>query len=124
MKYLTEIPLKLKTPDGIESLRAGDIFIPDSEDSIRCLLENSKVRPVKDIVFAEYQGFIKWLGQHDLTIEEIREHSQELCNDLLGAVEGMDVGYYGEDLAMFRESKEKAISLYKEALNLCRGNNG
>ena len=122
MKYLTEIPLKLKTPDGIESLRAGDIFIPDSKDSIRFLLENSKVRPVKDIVFAEYQGFIKWLGQHDLTIEMIRTYSQELCNDLLGAVNGMDAGYYGENLAMFRENRDRAINLYKDALSLCRGN--
>ena len=45
MRYLTTIPLKLKTPDGILDLQPGDTFRPDSPDAVKSLLAEGKLKP-------------------------------------------------------------------------------
>lgn len=45
MRYLTEIPLKLKTPTGLLDLKPEDTFKPKSEDAIKELLAGGLVKP-------------------------------------------------------------------------------
>jgi hypothetical protein len=45
MRYLTKIPIRLKTPDGEVGLKPGDIFKPKSEEAIKELLAEGIIKP-------------------------------------------------------------------------------
>lgn len=45
MRYLTTIPLKLKTPSGLLDLQPGDTFIPKSEEAIKPFLDEGLIKP-------------------------------------------------------------------------------
>lgn len=45
MKFLTNIPLKLKTSEGEIILKIGDTFTPKNEEVIRPLLDRGVIRP-------------------------------------------------------------------------------
>ena len=45
MRYLTTIPLKLKTPDGEVELKPGDTFKPKSEELIKPFLAEGLIKP-------------------------------------------------------------------------------
>lgn len=45
MKFVVLIPLKIRTQDGIRSLRPGDTFLPKRIAAVTKLIESEKIRP-------------------------------------------------------------------------------
>jgi hypothetical protein len=50
VRYITHIPIILKTSSGEVDLKIGDTFRPKSEDAIKGLLAEGKVRPVIEVM--------------------------------------------------------------------------
>jgi hypothetical protein len=45
MRYLTTIPIRLRTPDGEVELKPGDTFKPKSEEAIMPFLAEGLIKP-------------------------------------------------------------------------------
>ncbi len=67
-------------------------------------------------MLTEYKKFIRWLGSHDLTAEEIKENNPELLKDIHETIEEMDKCFNMEDYQGFRKGMEKTKALYSEAI--------
>lgn len=119
MRYLTTIPIRLKTPDGEVDLKSGDTFKPKSEDAIKELLKKGKVRPLSEVMTEKYQELTDWLHQFDLSRDELKETLPELYQDIQDAIERLDEAFYREDLPVFQDSLERIKMLYTEALFKC-----
>lgn len=87
MKYLTTIPLKLKTQNGEVELKPGDTFKPKSEEAIKELLAEGKVKP-----------FCFWL-------RELVDTCQEPCSE----AEGMKTTRECPHFTIFWEGRFKEL---------------
>lgn len=116
MRYLTTIPIRLKTPDGEVELKPGDTFIPKCEDAVRGLLTESKVKPVTEVMAEKYRALTEWLAQFDLIADEIKETLPELYLDIQDRIQRLDDAFVIEDMPAFQDAFERIKQLYAEAL--------
>jgi len=72
MKYQVLDTFKVKTSQGEMELQPGQIITLAHDKAIR-LLNEDKIKPVRDVIFEKYQSLTDWLQQHDLTADEIKE---------------------------------------------------
>ena len=119
MRYLTTIPLKLKTSSGLLELKPGDTFKPKSDEATKGLLANGKIKPVRDVISQEYESLTDWLHQHDLTGDEIKETLPKLYSDIQDSIERLDTAFVAEDLRDFRDMLARIKQLYTEAMLKC-----
>jgi hypothetical protein len=116
MRYLTTIPLRLKTSDCEVELKPGDTFKPKSEEAIRGLLEEGKVRPVSEVMEEKYIGLVDWVHRYDLGCDELKEVLPRLYVDIQNTIETLDNAFYNEDLKGFEDSLNRVKMFYTEAL--------
>jgi len=116
MKYVTEIPLKLRTPEGILELKPGEIFKPKCEDAVRPLLESRKVRSLKEVFERKFNELADKLLQQTLTAEDIKAQRPEMYKDIQKAIERMDSSWLKEDLPEFSMAIKDINRLYYKAL--------
>jgi hypothetical protein len=119
MRYLTTIPIKLKTSDGEVELRPGDTFKPKSEEAIKGLLTDGKVKPVAEVMAEKYQSLTGWLHSFDPGSDELKETLPGLYMDIQDAIERFDKAFLIEDLPVFQDNLERIRLLYTEALFSC-----
>ena len=116
MEFLTEIPLRLKTHNGEIKLKPGDIFRPKSEEAIRELLAEGKVKPVMEIMSKEYQLLEDWLHQFDLRIDELKETLPMTYRDIQDTTKTLMKAFTIDDLSGFQDALNRVKCLYTEAL--------
>ena len=116
MRYLTTIPLKLKTDNGEIDLQPGDTFIPKNEDALGELLAEDKVKPVPEVMAELYREMTDWLHQHTLAGDEIKETLPSLYADIQDSIDRLDATFIIEDIIAFRETLERIRLLYTEAM--------
>lgn len=119
MRYLTTIPIKLKTHDGEIKLKPGDTFTPKNEDAIKRLLAEGKVRPLRNVLAEKYQSLTDWLHQFDIGRDELKETLPELYMDIQDAIETLDSAFAIEDMTAFQDAFNKVRLLYTETLFKC-----
>jgi hypothetical protein len=119
MRYQTFIPLKLKSSSGLLDLKPGDTFKPKSEDVIKGLLAEGRVRPVLEVMGEKYRELTAWLHQFDLSSDELRETLPGLYQDIQDAIESMDNAFIIEDITAFQDALERIRLLYTDALFKC-----
>ena len=119
MRYLTTIPLKLKTSSGLLDLKPGDTFTPKCEDALIKLLAEDKVKPMAEVMGEKYQELTDWLRQHTLTGDEINETLPGLYTDIQDAIERLDTAFFNEDMQAFQGALDRIRLLYAEALLTC-----
>ena len=117
MRYLTSIPITLRTPTGDVDLLPGDTFRPKSEEVIKPLLEEGKVRPVREILSEKYNQLAEWLHSHNLTGDEIQEALPELYEAIQRQIDRMDNSFYAEDLQSFIAASDAIRRLYQVAMS-------
>jgi len=120
-RYQTSVPIQLKTPDGTIILKPGDTFRPKSEEAIKGLLAEGKVRPVSEVMVQEYRSFLKWLKQQPNLRDELKERLPVLYQDIQVALEKVESAFAQEDLQAFRSAVKEAKELYMKALLICGG---
>ena len=116
MRYLTTIPLKLKTDNGEVDLQPGDTFIPKNEDALGGLLAEDKVKPVPEVMAELYREITDWLHQHTLSGDEIKETLPNLYADIQDSIDRLDAAFVREDLPAFRNMLIGIKQLYTKAL--------
>jgi hypothetical protein len=119
MRYLTNIPIMLKTPDGIVKLKPGDTFKPKSEEAIKDLLAEGKVRPVAEIMAEKYLFLTHWLHGYDLGCDELKKTLPQLYQDIQDTIERLDNAFVIDDMQSFQDAFDKIKMLYTEALFKC-----
>jgi hypothetical protein len=72
MRYLTTIPLKLKTQDGEVELKPGDTFKPKSRAAIKSLLAEGKIKPLAVKVWSEILQDYLWVVDTDKDMHSLR----------------------------------------------------
>ncbi len=116
MKYLTTIPLKLKTPNGELTLNPGDTFKPKCEDAIKPLLEEGKIRPLSKVFEERFNELANNLSHYALTADEIKTQKPELYKQIQEAITEMDIAWLKEDLNVFLRATSTVEELYFKAL--------
>lgn len=115
MKYQVLEILKVKTPQGVMALEPGQLINLHPEKAIT-QVEKGKIKPLKEAMLKDYKCFIRWLSQHDLTANKIKEKQPKLLQDIHEAIELMDSCFSNEKLQGFKDSMEKVKRLYLEAV--------
>ena len=116
MRYQTAIPIRLETSTGIVILKPGDTFRPSDENTIKGLLAEGKVKPVRQVMTAEFKALTSLLKQFDLGSDELKERLPALYQDIQVALEKIDNAFVQEDLAAFQSAVNEVKGLYAEAL--------
>jgi hypothetical protein len=120
VRYITTIPISLKTDTGICELDPGDTFKPKNSDTelIKFLLTEEKIKPLKEVMIEEYKQFIHWLGSHKLTADKIQKNQPELLKDIHDAIELIEACFLKEDFQRFNENIERTKRMYLEAVDI------
>lgn len=116
MRYLTTVPLKLRTSNGELNLRPGDTFRPKNEDAIRPLLKEGKIRPLSTVFEERFDELADKLSQYALTADEIKTQKPELYKQIQEAIVRMDSAWLREDLESFSEAIKTIEEIYFRAL--------
>ena len=112
MKYIALSPIRFTNKE----IKAGDTFTPKSEDAIRPLIDNGKVRPLKDIMTEKYRELCRWLKSYPVSADEIKETLPDRYQAIQDAITDMDTCFEAEDLQGFGEAVEKVKALYLQAV--------
>jgi len=116
MRYQTQIPIRLETSTGTVILKPGDTFRPSDENTIKGLLADGKVKPIKEVMVTEFKSLLGWLKQFDLDSDELKEKLPELYQGIQKALEKIDNASANEDLPAFQSAISEVKGLYAEAL--------
>lgn len=113
MRYAASIPLTIKTPKGVLDIRAGQPFKVANNEFLLGLIKEGKVRPVQDIIKEEYLQYTKRLNE----LPELDMSAWPDLNQEIQAATGkLNEAKESEDLSGFTEAKERALSLYMQAV--------
>jgi len=118
MRYQVLHSFKVKTSQGEMQLQLGQVITLPHDKAIR-LLNEGKVKPVKDVMANEFHSLCKWLEGFDLGSEEIKERLPALYQDLRDAIAEMDSCFVNEDLQGFLKAISKIRQIYTDALFCC-----
>jgi len=84
------------------------------------LLESEgKVKPVRQVMTAEFKALTSLLKQFDLGSDELKERLPALYQDIQKALEKADNAFTQEDLPAFQSAINEVKELYTEALFKC-----
>jgi len=112
MRFLALAPLKFKNHE----VKAGDTFTPKNEDAIRPLIDNARVRPVRDVLAERYRELCLWLKSYPVIADDIQQHLPELYQKIQDAIAEMDNCFLNENLQGFNQNMGKVKSLYLQAM--------
>ncbi len=105
MKYLTTIPVRLKTSSGVIELKPGDTFKPKSKEAIKSLLTEGKVRPLAVKIWSEILQAYLWVVDTDQDMRSLRSQ---------GTIEAIYTSHEIEELKKLSKEELKAIHKVKQ----------
>jgi hypothetical protein len=79
-------------------------------------LSKAKGESLKETMLKEYRQFIHWLGNYDLTANEIKEKDPEILEEIHKAIEEMDNHFLNENLQGFNNAMEQVKKGYLQAM--------
>jgi hypothetical protein len=107
--------LSARTNAGILELQPGQLINLNTEKAKR-LMQKGVIISLRDTMLQEYRQFMQWLGNHDITSDEIKNFDPDIHQNLISAIEELDNCYYRDDYQGFINHMERAKRLYLEAV--------
>lgn len=100
----------------IEESNVRDTFKPKSEEAIKPLLAEGKIRPLRKIFEERFNDLADKLSQYALTADDIKTQRPELYKQIQEAISSMDSAWLKEDLESFLKAIKTIEELYFKAL--------
>ncbi len=120
MKYVTTMPITLKTSTGLRELSPGDAFIPTRPETIVHLIDQGILKTVESVICEKIETFTEWLTEHRATdvLHRLQTGFPGLHDAILDSHGLIDKHRESGNLGGLTETTERIKGLYSHAFDL------